>query len=238
MNDCSRVRIYRVHCCCCCSPAAPGCPTRCQLTRLLLRLRLLCRLWAIALWTSQCWPPAAWDLWCLPRWRCMFAPKAPTGCFCYPAKRERERERAEDRELLTKSLHMQKTVQSSLYGFLFIFFFYLIFFSPLFLLFSHFQYIVPRAAASDKDKGNCRRRCLPLSCPCCCCCCCTLCSLNTSSSNLSNPTNPTNSTDSTCTPFRLILINSQYSRDHASFVSDLSGTLFPVIPPLVPLVES
>lgn len=94
MNDCSRVRIYRVHCCCCCSPAAPGCPARCQLTRLLLlllRLRLLCRLWAIALWTSQCWPPAAWDLWCLPRWRCMFAPKAPTGCFCYPAKRERER---------------------------------------------------------------------------------------------------------------------------------------------------
>lgn len=128
-----------MHCCCCCSPAAPGCPVRCQLTRLLLLLRLLCRLWAIALWTSQCWPPAAWDLWCLPRWRCMFAPKAPTGCFCYPAKRERERERAEDRELLTKSLHMQKTVQSSPSMGSFLFFFYLFFLSSFFYYFLIFN---------------------------------------------------------------------------------------------------
>lgn len=121
MNDCSRVRIYRVRCCCCC-PAAPGCPVRCQRARLRLRLLPPCRLWAIALWTSQCLPPAVWDLWCLPRWRCMFAPKAPTGCFCYPAKREREREK-KDRELLTKSFHMQKTAQSRLlYGFSFSFF--------------------------------------------------------------------------------------------------------------------
>lgn len=83
MNDCSRARIYRVHCCCrCCCPAAPG-PAR--------RRLLPCRLWATALWTSQCLPPAVWDLWCPHRWRCMFAPKAPTGCFCCPAASRRRR---------------------------------------------------------------------------------------------------------------------------------------------------
>lgn len=72
-----------MHCCCrCCCPAAPG-PDR--------RRLLPCRLWATALWTSQCLPPAVWDLWCPHRWRCMFAPKAPTGCFCCPAASRRRR---------------------------------------------------------------------------------------------------------------------------------------------------
>lgn len=163
-----------MHCCCCCCPAAPARPL------------LPCRLWATALWTSQCLPPAVWDLWCPHRWRCMFAPKAPTGCFCCPAASRRRRKRIRRGKTrsriisqvagICKSLPMPSERVPSLW-----------FFSSS----SHFR--IFRAAASDKQPVARATSAVPqlsppfatfVACRCRCCCCCSLCSLNTSSTGV------------------------------------------------------